>query len=449
MGQTAGVLPVPCTSDPPSAPLYLYKIAAQVLIGVGAQGESHVANTLRYCMVHTVTKWDIDPTPFFSANFIIPGKILTESRTSRAKLMKKPADPEEVKSFLFQNPGIRSWVDFSFAVDTALENTPNDIPMARLSQFLSKNGGRDGKKMVSAILDRREQCVFREENDKPYKAFLAEAHAAKCTCPVLFGLRDALISVIKFRDTHEEMFRDSKSLIGDFAESMHDGEFSDRCQTLYLLGAAGTGKSSVLNPFLHVVPDRRIFQPVYGSSTPFANMRRHHIIGNYQEFRISAKMPPNTLLLMLERAENVPIDVKGESSISVPRGPRNVMSSNYLEPRDNWTHDDISAIMDRVKKGTWTVKLPPHYRQNCPVNVLECKCKKCSVAFLCWCSPALARKLRATGTNEPLAKKVQNRPAPPPPQPAQSSSAPSEIFGDDAGYDYIPEEFLQKGFDEP
>ena len=50
---------------PPSAPLYLYKIAAQVLIGVGAQGESHVANTLRYCMVHTVTKWDIDPTPFF------------------------------------------------------------------------------------------------------------------------------------------------------------------------------------------------------------------------------------------------------------------------------------------------------------------------------------------------------------------------------------------------
>ena len=148
--------------------------------------------------------------------------------------------------------------------------------------------------MASAILDRREQCVFREENDKPYKTFLAEANAAKCTWLVLFGLRGALISAIKFRDTHEEMFRDSKSLIVDFAESMRDGGFSDRCRTLYLLGAAGTGNSSALNPFLHVVPGRRIFQRAYGSSPPFANMRRRHIFGNFQEFRMSAKIPRNS-----------------------------------------------------------------------------------------------------------------------------------------------------------
>ena len=429
-----------------------------MLIGVGVQREEHVAKSLRYCMVHTITKYDIDPTPFFSGNFVVPEKVLKEAQSSRSKLMQKMADPEEVKVFLFNNPQIKSWGDFSSVVDTAFEAAPDSIPLSRLSQFLSKTGGRDGKKTVRAILDRRENFKYRADDDKSYKDFLMEAHAAKCTCPVRNGLRNAYIRTVKWHDENEYVFRHSKSLFGDFAEAMCDGHFSDRCQTIYLVGVSGTGKSSVLNAFLNVVPDRRVFHPVYGSSAPFANLRPYHIIGNYQEFRVSPKMEPNTLLLMLERAENVPFDVKGESSLSIPRGPRNIMSSNYLKPRDNWMQEDIDAILDRVKTGTWTRKLPIEFRENSPVNVLECKCKKCSIAFLCWCSPALARKLRTDGkqgdTNyppsQPLKEDRKQKTPYSTPSPPQMPPAPIPPFNDYQELDY-PEEFSgwAGGFDEP
>ena len=183
------------------------------------------------------------------------------------------------------------------------------------------------KKTARAILDRRENFKYRAEDDKSYKDFLLEAHAAKCTCPVRNGLRNAYIRTVKWRGESAYVFRNSKAFCGDFAEATRDGHFSDGCQTIYLVGVSGAGKSFILNAFLNVAPDRRIFHPVYGSSAPLANLRPYRIIGNYQEFRVSPKMEPNTLLLMLERAENASLAVRGESSFSAPRGPRNRRTS--------------------------------------------------------------------------------------------------------------------------
>ena len=84
---------------------------------------------------------------------------------------------------------------------------------------------------------------------------------------------------------------------------------------------------------LNPVPKHRIFEPIYESAFSFSNMRPWHLIGNYQEFRLGTKWSPSTTLLMLERAEDVWIDVKNEGSMGVGRGPRNITTSNELKPK--------------------------------------------------------------------------------------------------------------------
>ena len=362
------------------------------MIGVGT-GADHVANSLRYCMIYTPQKYKLDPKPFFSPNFSIPKNILWESKNSLSKLKKKAADPEEIKEFLFNMPEISSWDELATSVDRAFERDPDSIPLSRLSQFLSKHGGRDGKKTVATILERRSQCKNMEEDKKTFKDYVVEAKMLKCECSPPYGYKKALIQTVKFHDSHEYSFKGSKKMIGDFAKAMCGGDFNDRSQTIHLHGVSGSGKSTVLNPFLNLLPPRRVFNPVYGSSAPWSHMRNYHLIGNYQEFRPDPLMRSNTLLLLLERAENAQLNVKGDAAVSVARGPRCIMTSNRFKPCQNWSEDDITAIFDRITTGTWTQKIPQEMRKKSAFNFLESKCKRCSVDFLSWCSPAMAKEI--------------------------------------------------------
>ena len=221
---------------------------------------------------------------------------------------------------------------------------------------------------------------------------MKEAVDAQCTCSgdapgALFA---SLKWVIEWRDENELFFKGSKNLIGEFAYKMFTGNFSNRRQTLFFGGEAGSGKSSVLNIFLNVVPKERIFTPTYESAFPFSKMKPWHVIGNYQEFRLMPKWSPSTTLLILERSENVQIDVKHEASFTVAQGPRNIMSSNTLTPKGPWTQHDITAILDRVMPARWDLHLPSVQSK---FNVLECTCKRCSVELMMFCSPQLAAEL--------------------------------------------------------
>ena len=55
------------------------RVPRDVKIGIGA-GVKHSDNMLRYCMVPTLDKFDLDPTPFFSEGFRVPPYILNEAK---------------------------------------------------------------------------------------------------------------------------------------------------------------------------------------------------------------------------------------------------------------------------------------------------------------------------------------------------------------------------------
>ena len=141
------------------------RLACDVKIGAGA-GAKHSDNMLRYCMVPAAEKYDVDPTPFFSPGFRVPPYVLNEARVARSRLSKRPADAEEVKRFLFRNPNIKTWENLTAFVDKAAASSPDSINLLRLSQFLSKHGGKDGKSTVKALVDRRDAIHFSPENEK-------------------------------------------------------------------------------------------------------------------------------------------------------------------------------------------------------------------------------------------------------------------------------------------
>ena len=141
------------------------RLACDVKIGVGA-GVKHSDNMLRYCMVPTAEKYDVDPTPFFSPGFRVPPYVLNEARVARSRLAKRPADAEEVKRFLFQNPDIKTWGNLTAFVDKAAPSSPDSINLLRLSQILSKHGRKNGKSTVKALVDRRDAIHFSPENEK-------------------------------------------------------------------------------------------------------------------------------------------------------------------------------------------------------------------------------------------------------------------------------------------
>ena len=144
------------------------RLACDVKIGAGA-GVKHSGNMLRYCMVPTADKYDVGPTPFFSPGFRVPPYVLNEARVAQSRLSKRPADAEEVKRFLFQNPNIKTWENLTAFVDKAAASSPDSINLLRLSQFLSKHGGKDGKSTVKALVDGRDAIHFSPENEKKYR----------------------------------------------------------------------------------------------------------------------------------------------------------------------------------------------------------------------------------------------------------------------------------------
>ena len=215
-----------------------------------------------------------------------------------------------------------------------------------------------------------------------------------CVCPNDPGaLYTALKWSIEWHDQNEPFFRWAKDLVGDFAYRMYTGDFPDRRQTLYLCGEPGSGKSSLLNIYLNVTPLHRIFKPIYESAFPFSNWKPWHLVGNYLEFRLSNKWSPSTTLLMLERAENILVDVKNEGGMCVERGPQNIMSSNHLTPKGPRNKEDLTETLDRTMPGKWDLQLPRAAAAQFRCNALDSACKRCSVEIMRFCSSKLAEEL--------------------------------------------------------
>ena len=75
---------------------------------------------------------------------------------SRPRLLTRPADAEEVESFLFFRPEVKTRADLcAFADKTMAEPGCQWVNFCRVSRYVSKYGGKDGEATVQAILGRR------------------------------------------------------------------------------------------------------------------------------------------------------------------------------------------------------------------------------------------------------------------------------------------------------
>ena len=369
------------------------RVACHVSVPAG-RAEPSLKAMLRYVAVPTPSKLDVDPSPYTTRSWASAAPcwegICDEVHKAWARLRARPAGEEELKNFLFSRPDLTDWDSMATWVDTQLSQTPEDAKLCRLSHFLSKSGGSRGKDTVAAILDRRDNVQHAEENKKTFAQFLEEALRTECTCAADLGLAKALAHTIQFHDGMENA--ETRGKFAQFAERLVADEFPDREQTLCLVGAPGSGKSSAVNPFLNVVPERRVYRPCYENKFPYGQMRPHHLLIAYQDFRCTDQWQPSTVLLMLERAPNVMLDKKCEKAIKLANPPRGVMTCNYLEPAGRWKPMDIQALWDRMVKVEWKLPIPVAARAQSSMNVLESKCKKCSGYLLCWLSPVLATR---------------------------------------------------------
>ena len=124
-----------------------------------------------------------------------------------------------------------------------------------------------------------------------------------------------------------------------------------------------------------MLPEDRVFLPDWESSFPFAHLEDGFLLGDYNEFRVSAKHSPSMWLLVMERSA-VSVDVKGKQSHMVERPPPAVMSSNLVKPSGSWTDEDVKAIGGRCKVITWTKRLPDDLVEEAGENILHSKCKR-------------------------------------------------------------------------
>ena len=358
-----------------------FRVASHIRVGTG-RGYNHIERMLRYVLVPTANKMDLDPTPYFSPGFTVPPKIATDRAQAFATLKNRPAQNDEVFEWFKRNPGAQTFNDFQDYVDSKLDS--GEIGILRLNKFLTKNA-KDARQIVKLLIQRRDRVLNKDQNAMSWGDFMDIAWQDQCTCAAKNDLKAQLIWSVGFHDRNER-FRGSKEVIGTFAENLYFGTFQDRKQNIFGVGAPGSGKTTVLRAFENIAPCHRVFSPVYGSCAPYSCLAEHHLVGSLQEFRCKQNINSATTLLWLEGKENLQVDVKHEGPTVLPRGgPRCVVSANYLTPCVGWQQEDIEAMYDRCEMFYWNLKIPQNARALAPKN----KCKKCSAAFLASCSAKL------------------------------------------------------------
>ena len=365
-----------------------HRVACHVRIGV-ARGGCHLTKMLKYTMAPTAKKTKLDTSPFFSPGFAIPPQILEMRAKAYATLAAKAATHDEVFEWICASPAVNSYGQFEYQVDNGAAANPEDIQLARLSKFISRNA-KDARKIVGIFIGRRNRQQNRVVNTKNWDFFMEESWASICTCPTPLGHAADLLWSVQWHDEYERLCKNSMSVIGNFAKNLYFDSFSDRKENIFGVGVKGTGKSTVLAAFENILHPDRVFTPSFDASAPFSALRDHHLLGCFQEFRCRPNISSSTLLLWTERKGNLTVDVKHEDPIHLPDGgPRCIFSGNYLTKCAGWQDEDIEALYDRAETFWWNRALPGEKRSQASRN----KCKKCAISFLAWCSPELLNVL--------------------------------------------------------
>ena len=339
-------------------------------------------NMMRYVLVPSRDKMDVDDSPFLSSNFSIPENIMSSASKARCTLMQKPADGEEVKKYIFQKKDITTWVGFTTHIDKMLAENPKSLLYNRMSGFISKN--RDARSIVELSVTRMQVLYYQEVK---MIDILGNALEKNCECTEEDHFFNLMISSLDYHDKNEPN-KNSSEVIGNYYFQLFTECFTDRRQSLYLFGVPSSGKSTISKLVLNIIDNDKIFRPDYGSNFPFGTFDCSHIIADLNEFRASPKHSSAQWLLFLERSP-LQIDKKNKCSEYIQRPPPSIITSNIITPNTSWTQQDIHAINERCVMATRVMPLPVEMVNKAKSSALHNRCKRCSSRTILWTSPAL------------------------------------------------------------
>ena len=135
---------------------------------------------LRYLTVPTVSKPEVDQTPYLTEGLEIPPFLLDEAAKALAKLRSRPASQDEVYAFLCANRGIRTYNELLDWVDAR-----PGIAESRVSKCINNNICR-AEDSVRLLIQRRNRGEAASELSKGPTWYLEEA-VKKCGVCVRTG----------------------------------------------------------------------------------------------------------------------------------------------------------------------------------------------------------------------------------------------------------------------
>lgn len=296
---------------------------------------------LRYLAVPTVSKPEVDQTPYLTKGLEIPPFLLDEAAKALAKLRSRPASQDEVYAFLCENRGIRTYNELLDWVDAR-----PGIAESRVSKYINNNICR-AEDSVRLLIQRRNRAEAASELSKGPTWYLEEAvkKCGVCVCtgaPRSTTVEQDLDFLVNFHGLP------AVQPFLHFAEKFFSQTLprTGRPRNCFLVGVPSSGKSTLTDLVSQVIPSDRTFSMALDSTTPFCNLRSQHLLATCDDWRFTNKVPVTGTLQWLE-GRPFAVDVKGKDPIQLAQGPPCLLSTNRTNESGSWEIVDIEAFRER------------------------------------------------------------------------------------------------------
>jgi hypothetical protein len=361
---------------------------------------SNKERCLRYVLVPTADKPWVDLKPRIIGNYTIPIKIWDEQKRSINKLEKTPMSNDEIFHFCLKYGPQKTCAQLDKFCKKNIESMVNDklaaIPYIRASKWISSKGVKCREEW-SALRDR--VLCHRVEHvvENGLGALYEEALEKSCKCRTDGLLLQQLTELVAYHDRSEVNFKKSQGALGLYFKRLLFDGFPDRKACFLLIGAPGSGKSTVGRVIPNLFSDdyRCLkFTPIYDSNFPFDGFNESvHILLDLNDLRLS-EVSKSVLLNVMEGNRDTRLSQKGTTAAELGEKKIVILTTNSLDPvskgKNVWNSVDTRAIFDRVFLGEkggirWDLPLPQNMRDAAQQNAATTCCAACSAKFIQLC----------------------------------------------------------------
>lgn len=368
-------------------------------------GESGLCRVLTYVTkISTQKLVDLKP---WTSGLKIPQKVVDKQRAGLERMSGESAKPDDIYRSVkdSQAQDADSWLaNVEGLASATLENGDSNMQVYRamhygsILRWVSTLGSR-WKNEVESYINRYRGLELSGLVGRGFAGHLSDASSSACACNSPGDLFKALVGSVEWHDTNEFYPENmqkvkSRSWIGSWCTYMIHNNFPDRETCLLMMGAPGSGKSTIVSALLGIVPGELKFSPDLDSSFPFDGfIPAIHRFVDWNDFSTSAKLSPTLVKLLTERRPGVACDQKGSQSVRTLKHrdsqPFHLFSLNNeeLQKRGDWSASAVKTVFEpggRCYPGggiIWAKGLPKEMKTNAALQ----ECRKCPSRFVQWC----------------------------------------------------------------